>query len=430
MNKRYFPRRKNKFGLRTRETIRKPLSIHGKAIIVIMVLLLLMGLVFIYDASAFQTTHFFDNRFHFVGSQLQWIIIGFVVMFVVSMINYKFFLYKNAHWVIGITIFLLVLVLITSSKLLDSVSSIGGIWEVGTQTQVGGAGRWLFFTPMGRRIGLQPGEFAKIGVTLYIINWVLALKPVALRGVDAIKHHVYNELLIFVLILLGCCGLIILQPDMGTTMVIAMTCFIVYFISGVDKIHLIGSVVLAFFMGLIILMAGTLASYRMSRIEVYREVVFSGEVSRENLENGTGYQMQQILIGIGSGGWFGRGLGKSRQENGFLVENTAFTDSIIAVILEETGFVGGLTILLIYWIFIRMGYEISKKVKSKDGKLVVLAMLSIIAIQTLFHIGANVAVIPLTGIPLPFISYGGSSLLVSMIAVGFILSVDRYADKS
>jgi len=170
MNKRYFPRRKNKFGLRTRETIRKPLSIHGKAIIVIMVLLLLMGLVFIYDASAFQTTHFFDNRFHFVGSQLQWIIIGFVVMFVVSMINYKFFLYKNAHWVIGITIFLLVLVLITSSKLLDSVSSIGGIWEVGTQTQVGGAGRWLFFTPMGRRIGLQPGEFAKIGVTLYIIN--------------------------------------------------------------------------------------------------------------------------------------------------------------------------------------------------------------------------------------------------------------------
>ena len=182
-------------------------------------------------------------------------------------------------------------------------------------------------------------------------------------------------------------------------------------------------------MGLIILLAGTFASYRMSRIDVYKDVVFSGDVSSENLENGTGYQMQQILIGIGSGGWFGRGLGKSRQEHGFLVENTAFTDSIVAVILEETGFVGGLTLLLIYWLFIRMGYEITKKVKSKDGKLVVLAMLSIITIQTLFHIGANVAVIPLTGIPLPFISYGGSSLLVSMIAVGFILSVDRYADK-
>ena len=389
-----------------------------------------MGLIFIYDASAFQTTHFFDSRFYFVGSQIQWIVIGTVVMLIVSFIPYKIFLYKNSVLVIGVTVFMLVLVLITSSKLLDSVSSIAGIWEVGTQTRIGGAGRWFFFTPLGRRIGFQPGEFAKISITLYIINWLLALKPVALRGIEAIKHHVLNELIVFILILIGCCGLIILQPDMGTTMVIAATCFILYFISGVDKIHLIGSIVLVFFMGIVILIAGTFASYRMDRVEIYKDVVFTGEVSPENIEEGKGYQMQQILIGIGSGGWFGRGIGKSRQEHGFLVENTAFTDSIVAVLLEEAGFIGGIVLLLIYWLFIRMGYEISKKVKHKDGKLVILGMLSIIAIQTLFHIGANVAVIPLTGIPLPFISYGGSSLLVSMIAVGFILSVDRYSEKN
>jgi cell division protein FtsW len=141
---------------------------------------------------------------------------------------------------------------------------------------------------------------------------------------------------------------------------------------------------------------------------------------------GSGYQMQQILIVIGSGGFWGKGFGQSRQRFGYLVENTAHTDSIFAVILEELGLWGGALIVFSWIFFLWRGFKIALSAADREGQLLATGITIWLTCQAFFNMAANVGLIPLTGIPLPFLTYGGSSTIVTLIAFGLLLNVSRY----
>ena len=136
--------------------------------------------------------------------------------------------------------------------------------------------------------------------------------------------------------------------------------------------------------------------------------------------------MQQILIGIGSGGFLGKGFGQSRQRFGYLVENTAFTDSIFAVILEELGLLGGAIIILSWVVFLWRGLRISMNAPDKQGRLLAAGITVWLTSQTLLNIAANVGLVPLTGMPIPFLTYGGSSTIVTLIGIAILLNVSRF----
>ena len=140
--------------------------------------------------------------------------------------------------------------------------------------------------------------------------------------------------------------------------------------------------------------------------------------------------MQQILIGIGSGGLLGKGFGQSRQRFGYLVENTAFTDSIFAVVLEELGLIGGVVLIFAWLVFLWRGLKISMNAPDKQGKLLAAGITIWLTLQTLMNMAANVGLIPLTGIPIPFLTYGGSSTIVTAIGIAILLNVSKYSNNA
>jgi cell division protein FtsW len=207
-------------------------------------------------------------------------------------------------------------------------------------------------------------------------------------------------------------------------MVICATAFLMFLISGENRVHTVGTVVSAIVLGVpLATIAAIIEPYRLQRVQTYLNLLFNGTVVDPR---GSGYQMQQILIGIGSGGFFGKGFGQSRQRFGYLVENTAFTDSTFAILLEELGFLGG-SILVFAWIlFFLRGFKIAQSAPDKEGRLLAMGIVIWLTLQAFLNMGANVGLIPLTGMPLPFFTYGGSSTLVTLAGVAILLNISRF----
>ena len=210
--------------------------------------------------------------------------------------------------------------------------------------------------------------------------------------------------------------LVALQPDIGTLAVIAASVMSVYFVAPSSKKHLFLlfiAGILAF--GLLI----TVAPYRMARLTTYLDP------KTDTLD--TSYQINQSLIAVGTGGVFGRGLGQSKQKYQYLPEVVG--DSIFAVIAEELGFILTSIFILIYIYFIVLGFSIASKAATDFGKYAVAGIMSWIATQTFINIGAMLQIFPLTGLPLPFVSYGSSAFITSMAAVGIVISVSRFTKQ-
>ncbi len=205
-----------------------------------------------------------------------------------------------------------------------------------------------------------------------------------------------------------------LEPDLGTAVVLAVTSFLIFFVSGppVWSIFLVCLLGLASGTGLIFT-----SEYRRQRLLTFLNP------SQDPL--GTSYHIRQILIALGSGGIFGVGLGQSRQKYEFLPEVT--TDSIFAVIAEEVGFIWAKILILIFLLLIWRGISIAKKAPDEFGRLLALGIISWVGFQTLVNLGSMVALIPLTGVPLPFISYGGSSMVLILTAMGILVNISRQA---
>ena len=373
-------------------------------ILIFVAMIAIFGAIMIFDASVYQANTVFNDQFYFLKSQIVWLLVGAIPALIVYFWDYRKML-KLAFPALIITILLLVAVLILGEA-------------------ANGSKRWF---AIGSLPQIQPAEFAKLTLIMYLAQW-LAKRDYKYKDFSsAIREGFIKNLLGFIAILGVAAVLILLEPDLGTTMVVCITCFIMFLMAGEDRIHTIASFAVLGLLIPVAVIAAIVEPYRLQRVSTFLSLLFTGQVADPQ---GTGYQMQQILIGIGSGGFFGTGFGQSRQRFGYLVENTAFTDSIFAVILEELGFLGG-TLIIIAWLgFLWRGLKIALGAPDKQGKLLAAGITVWLVIQTLLNIAANVGIIPLTGMPIPLVSYGGSSTIVSLIGIGILLNISKYSNTT
>ena len=339
------------------------------------VALTLFGILMVYNASVAIAFRNFGDKYHFARQQAIWGAIGLVVMFFASKFPYKK-LTKMATPLMLLTILFLGLVLIP---------------DVGTQAL--GARRWLGFGDFS----FQPAEFAKLASIIFIATYLT-------------KKGRTTSLWILMIVLVG---LVLAEPDLGTAVILAGSSLSLFFISG-------GSLIALFIAGIVGLVAGAalilFSPYRRERLLTFLDI------GHDPL--GASYHVRQVLLALGSGGLFGLGIGASRQKYEFLPEAT--TDSIFAIIGEELGFIGATLLIIAFLVIIFRGIEIARKAPDQFGQLLAAGIISWIAIQTLINLAAMVAIVPLTGVPLPFISYGGSSLIITLTGIGILLNVSKH----
>lgn len=263
-----------------------------------------------------------------------------------------------------------------------------------------GARRWIEI----KDFSFQPSEILKISFIIYLAAWF-----------EKRKNDIKSILKVFIpfIIISGIIGILLLaQPDMGTLGVILITAFLMFFTAGSKISHL--------FTLLLIGIAAVLISAKISPYRLNRLLTF---LNPDLDPLGISYQINQAIIAIGSGGFWGLGLGQSLQKHNYLPEPIG--DSIFAIAAEELGFVGALAIILLFLIFTYFGYKISKNASTEFGKLLGFGLTTWIVVQAMINIAAISGIIPLTGIPLPFISFGGTSLAIALTSVGIISNIAK-----
>jgi len=264
-----------------------------------------------------------------------------------------------------------------------------------------GAARWI---NLGF-ISFQPSEFLKLSFILYLASW-LASKTEGKKG------EFWQTFIAFLIVIGIISAFLILQPDVSTLLIVILVSGLMYFLAETPFWHTI-------LMGLIIVLVLLIliwnAPYRFNRILVF----FNPELD----PMGIGYQTKQALIAIGSGGISGLGLGLSQQKSGFLPQ--AISDSIFAIFAEETGFIGSTMLVLLFFLFFWRGLKIVREGQDKFSKFCAFGITFWITFQAIVNIGSMIGILPLTGIPLPFISYGGSALVSELVGVGILLNISK-----
>lgn len=345
-------------------------------LITIPLILAVIGLVFIFEASAIRSVSDYGDSLHFFKYQSIWLAVGFFVMMFFSFFDYKK-LYFFSFISLAITIILLMVVLIP-----------------GIGFQVGGARRWIDFG----WFNVQPTELAKFSIIVYLSSWFI--------------HKERRRFMSFLSLTGFLIFLIILQPDMGTAIIVFMISLILYYFSGMNIFNLILLIPISI-SGFFLLIKA--APYRLNRLTAF----FNPAADPQ----GVTYHINQILISLSQGGLFGLGFGSSRQKYLFLPE--AHTDSIFAIIAEEYGFIGSLLLIILYFIFIYKIYHIVRLAPDKLSKLIAAGIFAFFNLQIINNLSGMVGLLPLTGVPLPFISYGGSNLLVSFALIGIMLNIEK-----
>lgn len=340
------------------------------------VLLSLFGILMVFNSSVAIAIRDFSDQYYFAREQLKWLGIGLIGFAVASLTPYR--LWKRlALPVLLVTLLLLVVVFIP-----------------GVGVRALGAHRWINF---GLFI-LQPAEFAKLAIVLYLSAWFSGKERERLGA--------------FLLLVAMVVGLVILEPDLGTSTILVSIAVSLYFFSGAPMTHFL---LLVPVIGVAVVLLAVTSPYRAQRLLTF--------VNPQHDPLGSSYQIRQVLLAFGSGGWFGVGIGKSRQKYEYLPE--ANTDSIFAIIGEEIGFVGALAVLGAFLFVVWRGFRIAIRAPDVFGRLVSVGVATWVATQTCINVAAMVALIPLTGVPLPFISYGGSSLIILLFAMGIVSNVSR-----
>ncbi len=286
--------------------------------------------------------------------------------------------------------------------LLATVVLLALVFVPGIGESIGGAHRWIYIGPFS----FQPSEFLKLTSILYIASWL------ASRTSPTKRESLKQTLMPFAVTIVILSMFLTLQPDIGTLGIITATGLTMYFLAGTPVWHTI--LLLGFGFCSLALLILT-ASYRFDRLRAFLDSSFD--------PLGKGYQVKQAIIGIGSGGLFGTGLGLSFQKFGVLPES--MSDSVFAVFAEETGFAGSLFLISLFCLFIWRVFVIAKRTPDRFASLVALGIGIWIFLQALVNMGAMIGLLPLTGIPLPFVSHGGSALLTELIALGILLNISK-----
>ncbi|NQD64578.1 stage V sporulation protein E [Bacillus haikouensis] len=353
-------------------------------LIMVTLTLLAVGLIMVYSASAVWADYKFDDSFFFAKRQLLFAAVGVFAMFFIM--NVEYWTWKNwAKVLIIICFVLLVLVLIPGI----------GVLRNGSRSWIGvGA------------FSIQPSEFMKLAMIAFLAKYLSENQ----RYITSFRKGILPSLLL----VFSAFGMIMLQPDLGTGTVMVGTCVVMIFISGARVMHFawLGIAGLAGFAALVLS-----APYRIKRITSFLD-------PWEDPLN-SGFQIIQSLYAIGPGGLFGLGLGESRQKFFYLPEPQ--NDFIFAILAEELGFIGGTFVLLLFSLILWRGIRIALGAPDLFGSFLAVGIVSMIAIQVMINVGVVTGLMPVTGITLPFLSYGGSSLTLMLMAVGVLLNISRYS---
>ncbi|MDP8265991.1 MAG: putative lipid II flippase FtsW [Candidatus Aceula meridiana] len=355
------------------------------SVAIIITILICLGVVMIFSSSGVYAAKELGSSSYFLKRHLSYLAIGLVLMFAAMAFDYRV-LSKFAKPILLFAIFLLVLVLIP-----------------GIGKEIYGARRW--FRLFG--FGFQPSEFAKLAILIYMADFLSRKK-------DKIKNFVHGFLP--AMIALGVtCLLILKQPDLGTTLLISSASLIMFFVAGMPLFYLvlIGflSLPAAYFLVIRV-------PYRMRRIQAFLDPWKDSQ--------GAGFQLVQSQIALGSGGIFGIGLGKSLQKLFYLP--AAHTDFVFSIIGEELGLIGTLTVIILFALFVWQGARIAKRTEDSFGYFLAVGIVAMIGLQAIVNIGVSIGAFPTKGLPLPFISYGGSALIAQLISVGILLNISRTQD--
>jgi cell division protein FtsW len=348
--------------------------------IFVVALLTAFGLLMIYDASSFVAFRDFSDKYHYIKEQAFWSIIGFAFLYFFSRFNYKR-LHGLALPLIVISLVLLALVFVPGI----------GVYLLGAR-------RWI---NLGFTV-LQPSEFVKLAFAIYLAAWL--------------SNKEKGRFAAFLLLLGLILGLIILEPDMGTASIVLVEAIVVYFLSGARLSHFLYT-----FPPLVVI------GFLLIKLSPYRAERLSSFLNLDQSPQNYSYHVKQILIALGSGGLTGVGIGNSLQKYAYLPENV--TDSIFAIVGEEIGFIGAVIVILLFLFLIWRGFSIAVSAKDNFGKLLAGGITTYFAMQVVINLSAQTALIPLTGIPLPFISYGGSALIINLASIGILLNISKQSTR-
>lgn len=346
--------------------------------------LVVFGVVMVYSASVIISFTKFQDAQFFFRRELLYAAVGLVACVLAANWHYRLW-QKFSSWMLPLTFFLLLSVFLFSKG------------------EINGAHRWIEFGGFS----FQPAELAKFTFIAYLAAWFAARK-------DKIADF-RQSFWPFVGVVLGVSVLMLLQPDFGTLTVMVVSAVAVYWVAGMTWKQLA--------VGLVILGIGLTAvlstPYRSQRLAAY--------ANPEQDTSGVAYHVKNISIAIGSGGWFGLGFNESRQKRLFLPE--PHTDSIFAVTVEELGFVISLLLLGLFMIVIYRSYRIASHAPDSFSRYLATGIATWFAYQIFLNLAAMLQLVPLKGIPLPFVSYGGTNLIVSLFAAGVLLNISRYMDE-
>jgi len=352
-------------------------------------ILVVFGLIILTSASSVVAYQTFGDSYFFLKRQIvNGLLFGLVLFFIFLNIDY-YKLRQYSFWLFAATVLFLFLVLIP-----------------GVGSSYGGSARWLEIFGFN----FQPSELSKLTFAIYLASW---LEKRGERGV----RDFYHGLLPFVFITILMMVLVLLQPDLGTALIIGFIAVIIYIIAGASMKHIgIGMLLATVFLIFVIV----LSSYRFDRLKAF----FNPGADPLNI----GYHTIQAKIAIGSGGILGLGLGHSRQKYNYLPE--VYGDSIFAIIAEELGLIFALTVIALFLTILVRGLRIAKNSIDRLGQLLAIGIISWICCQAFLNISSMVALVPLTGVPLPFVSYGGTALATLLGACGLLLNISKFTKKT
>ena len=353
-------------------------------LVTLVVALNVVGLVMVLSASSVQALRIEGSSWYFFNRQVLWTVLGVIALLVAARVDYRFWRRWTTHLMVA-SLVLLVLVLVP-----------------GVGIEVSGSSRWLGFGALR----MQPSELAKFAVLVFAADLLarradkmgdnrLTLRPV-LTGLGAIAV------------------LLLLQPDLGTTLVTGAIVMAVLFVAGVP----VGT------MAAVVSVSAVL-TLGLARSQPYRWRRMTAFLDPFADAGNTGYQAAQGLVALAAGGWTGVGLGESRAKWGFLP--AAHTDFIFAIIGEELGFIGAVTVILLFAGVAAVGVRTAVTAPDRFGTLLAAGITTWVSMQAFVNLGAVVGLVPITGVPLPFVSAGGSSLIIGMATFGILLNISRQA---
>ena len=356
---------------------------YDLVLLVVVLALTLLGIAMVYSASGIKALDALDDPRYFLGWQSLWATLGLIGMLAAARVDY------HRYRALALPL------------LAAAIVMLAAVLIPGVGTTVNGAARWLRAGP----VGIQPAEFAKLALILYLAFWLGARRDRIERSGTAIG---------FVLVTGIVGALVFAEPDLGTAIVIGAIALAMYFAAGA-RLWMFGA--LAMLSGVLALAGALGHPERIERLTTF--------IDPWKDPAGAGYQAIQALYGLALGGLFGEGLGAGREKFGFLP--FPYTDSIFAILGDELGLIGTLAVIMLFLAFAYRGVRIALRAPDAMGALIATGVTTWLVFQAWVNMAVVASLIPMTGITLPFISYGGSSLCGGLIAVGILLNVGRQA---